>query len=134
MADDENSYAKDGKLYIKPTLTANKIGRYEVENGYVHLNDCTDSIEQNCKRQAGGDIIINPIRSARLNTKNSFTFKYGRVEVIAKFPKGDWLWPGKINMKQKLNFYIAKVFFVYVTIQQFFEFQGEQFCSLQYAN
>lgn len=33
------------------------------------------------------------IRSARINTYHSFAFKYGRVEVRAKLPTGDWLWP-----------------------------------------
>jgi len=37
--------------------------------------------------------IINPIRSARIRTVESFAFKYGRVEVSAKTPAGDWLWP-----------------------------------------
>jgi beta-glucanase (GH16 family) len=37
--------------------------------------------------------IINPVRSARLNTKGKKTLRYGRVEVVAKMPKGNWLWP-----------------------------------------
>lgn len=45
VADDENSFAIDGKLHIKPTLTANKIGYNAVENGYVRLDDCTDPNE-----------------------------------------------------------------------------------------
>lgn len=94
VADDENSFEKSGKLFIKPTLTSSKIGRYEVEIGYVHLSNCTDPDKVNCERQAGENTMINPIRSARLNTEQSFSFKYGRVEVIAKMPKGDWLWPG----------------------------------------
>ena len=36
---------------------------------------------------------MNPIKSARIRTAESFSFKYGRVEVEAKLPKGDWLWP-----------------------------------------
>lgn len=94
MADDENSFAKDGKLHIKPSLSADKIGYDTVESGYVHLDDCTDSNQANCERQAGGNIVINPVRSARLTTGSSFSFKYGHVEVIAKIPQGDWLWPG----------------------------------------
>lgn len=39
--------------------------------------------------------ILNPVRSARLHTRNSFSFKYGKIEVIAKMPTGDWMWPGK---------------------------------------
>lgn len=82
-------------MHIKPTLTSDKIGSYQVENGYISLNDCTDLNKENCYRKAGGNVIINPVRSARLNTKDTFSFKYGRVEVIAKAPLGDWLWPGK---------------------------------------
>lgn len=94
-ADNENSFARNGKLQIKPTLTADKIGEYEVEHGHVHLDDCTDTDNsENCDRQAGGNVIINPIRSARLNTRESFKFKYGKLEIVAKTPRGDWLWPG----------------------------------------
>ncbi|XP_055322082.1 beta-1,3-glucan-binding protein-like [Sitodiplosis mosellana] len=93
--DTENAFVKNGKLHIKPTLTANRIGYDQVEQGYVHLIHCTDHNKANCERQAGtsNNIIINPVRSARLSTKNSFAFKYGRVEVVAKIPTGQWLWP-----------------------------------------
>jgi hypothetical protein len=37
--------------------------------------------------------IINPIQTARLSTRTSANIKYGRVEVTAKLPRGDWLWP-----------------------------------------
>lgn len=39
------------------------------------------------------DKIIKPIKSARIRTINSFNFKFGKVEVRAKLPTGDWLWP-----------------------------------------
>lgn len=75
-------------------MTADKFGEDYVENGKIdNLPGCTDEPE-NCQKKAGGDTIINPIRSARLNTMNSFTFKYGRVEFVAKNPSGDWMWPG----------------------------------------
>jgi beta-glucanase (GH16 family) len=45
-------------------------------------------------RNAGAEI-INPIQSARIVTSNSFSFTYGTVEVRAKMPRGDWIWPGK---------------------------------------
>jgi len=38
-------------------------------------------------------IMINPVRSARLTTQGKKNILYGRVEVTAKLPKGDWLWP-----------------------------------------
>lgn len=46
-----------------------------------------------CERTGTPKIIINPIRSARLHTTWSFAFKYGRVEIRAKPPTGDWLLP-----------------------------------------
>ncbi len=46
-------------------------------------------------RKAGEDI-INPIQSARIRTINSFSFTYGTVEIRAKMPRGDWIWPGTL--------------------------------------
>ncbi|KIM48972.1 glycoside hydrolase family 16 protein [Hebeloma cylindrosporum] len=37
--------------------------------------------------------IINPIQSAWLTTCKTASIKYGRIEVKAKIPTGDWLWP-----------------------------------------
>ena len=31
--------------------------------------------------------------SARINTLNLSSIRYGKVEVRAKIPSGDWLWP-----------------------------------------
>ena len=31
--------------------------------------------------------------SGRINTRGKKTIKYGKVEVRAKLPQGDWLWP-----------------------------------------
>jgi beta-glucanase (GH16 family) len=35
---------------------------------------------------------LNPIQSARIRTIDSVALKYGKVEVRAKLPTGDWLW------------------------------------------
>lgn len=90
-------------MHIRPTLTANKFGFEAIEKNRVRLDDCTDLNTANCERKAGGNIIINPVRSARLTTKKSFSFKYGRVEVIAKIPLGDWLWPGMKNKNSEFE-------------------------------
>jgi len=37
--------------------------------------------------------VISPVQSARLTTRRSASIKYGKVEVRAKMPSGDWLWP-----------------------------------------
>lgn len=53
------------------------------ENSYV--NDCKLVIE--AKSQNGG------YTSARMITANKFDFKYGRVDIRAKLPKGQGIWP-----------------------------------------
>lgn len=48
--------------------------------------------------------IVNPVKSGRINTKLGASIKYGRIEVQAKLPEGDWLWPA-IWMLPKDNVY-----------------------------
>jgi beta-glucanase (GH16 family) len=58
---------------------------------------CTSSRRSDCiaatNTTAGNATIVPPTRSGRINTKKGATIKYGRVEVVAKLPQGDWLWP-----------------------------------------
>lgn len=96
---ERNSYVKDGKLYILPTLTNNTIDNSNILNGYtVNLTTagtCTGSGASQCwvTSNSTTGTIIPPVQSARLNTKKSASIRYGKVEVRAKLPKGDWLWP-----------------------------------------
>ena len=96
---DENSYVDSGTLYLVPTLTSDKIGEEAISNGYT-LNltadgTCTSTNVSQCVAVSNSSrlSIINPVRSARLITKNTVNLKYGKVEVKARFPTGDWLWP-----------------------------------------
>lgn len=95
-----NSYVRDGILYILPTMTEDAIGTQTLNSGDVNIwggspaDTCTSNAFYGCERNAGASgNVINPVRSARLRTAKSFSFKYGRVEVKAKAPRGDWLWP-----------------------------------------
>ena len=55
---------------------------------------CTGNDFYGCMRTAGaGGNFLNPVKSASIRTAESFYFKYGKVEVRAQLPKGDWLWP-----------------------------------------
>ncbi|KAL0947954.1 hypothetical protein HGRIS_010583 [Hohenbuehelia grisea] len=36
--------------------------------------------------------IINPVQSARISTRKSASIRFGKVEVRAKIPTGDWVW------------------------------------------
>lgn len=43
----------------------------------------------------------NVIRSARISTKNNFMFRYGKIEITAKLPKGKGTWPALWMMPQQ---------------------------------
>jgi hypothetical protein len=56
---------------------------------------CTNPMDWGCERRGTRANVLNPITSARIRTVDSFSFCYGKVEVRAKVPAGDWLWPGE---------------------------------------
>ncbi|GAA6034553.1 hypothetical protein JCM8097_005389 [Rhodosporidiobolus ruineniae] len=96
-----NSFVEDGKLYIVPTLTSDNLGVEAITNGYT-LNltsdgTCTSDSLSDCvafsNSTYGNYSVIPPVQSARLITKFSHNIKYGRVEVKAKMPTGDYIWP-----------------------------------------
>ncbi|KAJ5593911.1 uncharacterized protein N7459_000119 [Penicillium hispanicum] len=108
--DPTNSYVDAEGLHIVPTLTleTTNITAAQLWNGYT-LNltadgTCTSTTQRtsdeqttnsNCaiRSNSTSGKIINPVRSARLTTQGKKSIKYGRVEVVAKLAKGDWLWP-----------------------------------------
>ncbi|TDZ99704.1 Beta-1,3-glucan-binding protein [Colletotrichum sidae] len=96
-ADQENVYIKDGNLVIHPTLTDNTMIERDTVVDLLKDGTCTSDKYYDCvaatNTTAGNSTIVPPVKSARLNTKKGATIKYGRVEVVAKLPKGDWLWP-----------------------------------------
>lgn len=91
----DNSFTKNGNLHIKPRLTSDYFGEAFLSSGRVVIppNECTNDQWWGCDRQGTAENFINPIRSARIRTLDSFSFKYGTLEVRAKMPAGDWLWP-----------------------------------------
>ncbi|KIJ39928.1 glycoside hydrolase family 16 protein, partial [Sphaerobolus stellatus SS14] len=92
--DDTNSFVQDGRLYIVPTLTEDT---QDVTKGTLKVNGCTADSDPNnltvCSVSAGGGKILPPVQSARISTRNSHSIQYGKIEVTARMPKGDWLWP-----------------------------------------
>ena len=84
-----------------PTLTneTTTITNDDIWNGYT-LNltidgTCTGTTQAQCSIASNSTTgaLIPPVRSARLSTKGAVSIRYGRVEVTAKLPLGDWLWP-----------------------------------------
>jgi beta-glucanase (GH16 family) len=66
-------------------------------------SECTSNANYGCLRTSNGQSIINPIQSAKVISKE-FSLRYGRVEVKARLPRGDWIWPGNL-----LIFYIIAI-------------------------
>ncbi|TBU51249.1 concanavalin A-like lectin/glucanase domain-containing protein [Dichomitus squalens] len=93
-ASNSNLFVQNGELYILPTLTSDAIGTAAILDG--GLFDLGDDCTSNNK----------PVQSARISTINSATIAFGKVEVRAKLPQGDWLWPA-IWMLPKDNKYGA---------------------------
>jgi len=96
-----NSYVRNSTLFILPTLTADTIGLANLQNGFTMdiwggtpADLCTSNAFYGCSRTSGGGgNVLNPIQSARIRSVNSFAFQYGTIEIRAKLPLGDWLWP-----------------------------------------
>ncbi|KAI9056180.1 hypothetical protein LZ554_001108 [Drepanopeziza brunnea f. sp. 'monogermtubi'] len=102
-SDGKNVYIEDGKLIIKPTLQdASLIEQNSVVNltkdGTCTYDASRGSLAAKLKACAAvtnltTGAIVPPVLSGRINTKKGATIRYGRVEVTAKMPSGDWLWP-----------------------------------------
>ncbi|GLV44858.1 Gram-negative bacteria binding protein 3 [Carabus blaptoides fortunei] len=78
----ENCYLESKNLVLKATLRPNP------EDSLVDLTDgCTS---QNCSANVISTIPA-PIIAGRVKSK--FRFKYGKIEIRAQLPRGDWIFP-----------------------------------------
>ncbi|XP_076763456.1 beta-1,3-glucan recognition protein 1 [Xylocopa sonorina] len=94
MNDRNNLDVEGGILHIQPVLTDERYREGYVRDGTIALSRCTGQINTSeCKRTGYGWRILPPVISGRLNTMSSFAFLYGRIEVRAKLPRGDWIYP-----------------------------------------
>lgn len=104
------SYTHDSTLFIKPGLLADWKGEEFLTTGHFDMwgnvgrNDlCTGNAWYGCERD-GVNGVLNPVISARLRTLPFFNVRFGRVEVRAKMPSGDWLWPAIWMMPRNFEF------------------------------
>lgn len=90
---EENVFIQDGKLIIKPTLQDESL--ITTNNNLSLGSACTstDFYACNAVTNTTNGTIVPPAKSGRINTMKGATIKYGRVEVTAMMPEGDWLWP-----------------------------------------
>lgn len=86
-----NSFVRDRTLYLTPTLLP------EYDNGTVvdltASRACTADTPAQCiaTQNVSAYSIVPPVATARLRTTRSIT--YGKVEIEARFPRGDWIFP-----------------------------------------
>jgi hypothetical protein len=102
-----NTFVRDGKLYLLPTLTSDVLGRGAIFDGHTYnITDCTGTNYTTCGvvSNISTGAVIPPVMSSRISTRKSHSIRFGRVEVVAKLPRGDWLWPA-IWMLPKDNVY-----------------------------
>ncbi|RFU31185.1 hypothetical protein B7463_g5181, partial [Scytalidium lignicola] len=92
---DENIFIENGNLVIKPTLQDAALIEQQGVLNLTKDGTCTSTSLHDCVSVTNftSGTIINPVKSGRINTKAGASIKYGRVEVEAIMPVGDWLWP-----------------------------------------
>ncbi|KAF8460789.1 glycoside hydrolase family 16 protein [Russula ochroleuca] len=109
-ASSNNSFIRDGELYILPTLTSDVIGRDGIFDGHTfNLTGCTNTNLTACGAvsNARSGAVINPAMSARISTKGKRSIRYGKVELwpaIWMLPEnntyGPWPLSGEIDIME----------------------------------
>ncbi|EXJ84344.1 hypothetical protein A1O3_05011 [Capronia epimyces CBS 606.96] len=94
-ADEENVFIKDHMLHIQPTLQDEYLMTHNATVNLLDRGTCTANTWADCVAVTNttNGTVVNPVKSGRINTSRGANLRFGRVEVVAKLPQGDWLWP-----------------------------------------
>lgn len=114
--DRANTWTENGKLHIRPTFTSDYFGEDFLYWGRIVIppSECTSDFNNGCDRTGNSQIILPPMRSGKVTTWDSFSFKYGILEIRAKMPAGDWLWPALWMMPKGINNLIKFVIIILI--------------------
>lgn len=116
-------FTQSGFLHIKPIRLENEYGenahlgtldlgfksgnkfRWSVflNNFFTHRCTSDGQLTDDCSRTSGSTI-VPPIISSRITTFHKFSFLYGKVEIRAKLPSEDWIFP-QLLLEPTDNFY-----------------------------
>lgn len=90
---EENVFIRDGMLVFKPTLQDESLLTVNSVLNLTADGTCTSDDAANCVAvtNTSTGAIVNPVKSARITTKNFAVIKYGKIEIEAKMARGDWL-------------------------------------------
>ncbi|XP_052237086.1 beta-1,3-glucan-binding protein-like [Dreissena polymorpha] len=104
-SDQLNVFTRNGNLFLKPTLTSEKFGEHFLHHGTMDVRkiwgSCTNADRWGCVRE-GRNGILPPVMSGKLKSKK--TIKFGRVNVRARIPQGDWIWPAIWMLPRHLQY------------------------------
>lgn len=83
-----------GIATLKPVKFNQVYGPQAVTKGLDLSTDCTGEFRSlECKRAAHNVYIVPPFITPQFSTKDSFKFRYGKVEIKAKLPSEKWVFP-----------------------------------------
>ncbi|CAL1535494.1 unnamed protein product [Lymnaea stagnalis] len=105
--DPKNIFARNGHLLLMPTTTVSdsRFNENFLHSGHMDMRalfgTCTQDGNNGCVRNGGAEI-LPPVMSGKVYSVP--TLRYGTVEIRAKIPRGDWLWPA-IWMMPKTSHY-----------------------------
>lgn len=95
--DERNVFVENGRLVIRATLQDDGLIQKDTLIDLRKDGSCTSTDFYDCvaatNTTAGNSSIVPPVLSGRITTRPGASIKYGRIEVTAKLPAGDWLWP-----------------------------------------
>ncbi|KAF5294932.1 hypothetical protein FQR65_LT10644 [Abscondita terminalis] len=105
--DPQNLYISKNMIHLTPTLVETRLGPGFVSDAKtLDLGEnCTGIMESyQCMQTPKAWFILPPVFASQISTKDRFSFVYGVVEIRAKLPKGDWIYP-QLYLKSKNDFY-----------------------------
>ncbi|BFZ12781.1 hypothetical protein BsWGS_15820 [Bradybaena similaris] len=94
--DAKNVFTRDGNLFLYPVPTVNdpRFDENFLKTGTMDVADiwgiCTNDADYGCSR-SGNNGMLPPVMSGKVSSQPAI--RYGTVEVRARIPRGDWLWP-----------------------------------------
>lgn len=101
-------FTQNGILRIQPKRLEKEYGE-EAYLGSLNLGfKCTSeegTMSDYCTR-TGGSTIVPPIISSRITTLRKFSFLYGKVEIRARLPSEDWVFP--LLLLEPVNYFYGK--------------------------
>lgn len=92
---EENIFVAHNGLVIRPTLQDPSLIYTNNTINLTQMGICSSHQWSDCVATTNvtNGTIVPPVKSGRVSTRYGPKIRYGRVEVTATLPEGDWLWP-----------------------------------------